>query len=224
MKSENTIPQLISYQTIRRSVGILGISLPIILIIGSVIFGDCKEIQSSISVYYHTNMRDIFVGILCAVALFLFAYKGYSRADQIAGNLASLFALGVAFIPTSVTEPLSTCIPEAIDTKWLSTAHFITSGLFLATLAYFSIVLFTKGSANPTKRKLKRNILYRICGYVILGSILLVALYSLVLKEKIPLLQNYDPIFWLEAIALWAFGISWLTKGRAILNDPGQKN
>ena len=32
-------------------------------------------------------------------------------------------------------------------------------------------------------------------------------------------LKAYDPIYWLESIAIVAFGISWLTKGEAILKD-----
>lgn len=218
-RKNNNLPQLISYLTLRKAVGILGITLPIILVIGSVVCGSCEEIQSSISCYYHTNMRNIFVGIICTVALFLFAYKGYDKMDDLAGDLACIFALGVAFFPTSVTERLTNCIPNPIDTKILNHFHFISAAFFFIVLAYFSIVLFTKGSEKPTNRKLKRNKLYRICGYVMLGCILLIALYSFGLKRTLPTLQNYDPIFWLESLALWAFGISWLTKGKAIFDD-----
>lgn len=219
IKENNASPQLISYQTLRKAIGILGILLPIILVVGSVVCGGCEEIQSSISSYYHTNMRNIFVGIICAIALFLFAYKGYDKTDNLAGDLACIFALGVAFFPTSVTEPLTQCMTDSSGTKIISNIHFISAALFFIVLAYFSIFLFTKGSKNPTKRKLKRNILYKVCGYIILASILLIALYSLVFKEMFPKLQNYDPVFLLETLALWAFGTSWLTKGEAIFND-----
>lgn len=215
----DNIPQVISYLTLRKGVGILGISLPIILVIGSIVCGDCQEIQSSISSYYYTNMRNIFVGIICAVAFFLFSYKGYDRRDDMAGDLACLFALGVAFFPTSITEPLSNCIPEPVDTKLLNKIHFISAALFFLTLSYFSLVLFTKGSSNPTGKKKERNMLYRICGYVMISSIAMIALYCWVLEEYFPVLHKFDPIFWLEVIALWAFGISWLTKGKAILFD-----
>jgi hypothetical protein len=32
-------------------------------------------------------------------------------------------------------------------------------------------------------------------------------------------LEEYKPIFVLETIALWAFGVSWLVKGKFILKD-----
>jgi hypothetical protein len=212
-------PQVISFLTLRKAVGILGIAFPVVLAVGSLLFCDCAEIQSSISSYYHTDMRNLFVGTLCALALFLFAYKGYDRRDAIAGNLGCLFALGVAFFPTSVTESSTPCIPEAFNNSVLSSIHFISAGLLFLVLSYFSIVLFTKGSKNPTARKLKRNRLYRICGYAMLGCIALIALYFMLLEKRYPALQNLDPVFWLESIALWAFGISWLTKGKALLND-----
>lgn len=216
---ENGNPQLISYLTLRRAVGILGISIPFVMVIGSVVFGDCREIQSSISAYYYTNMRNIFIGIICAVAFFLFAYKGYDRRDSVAGNLGCLFALGVAFFPTSVEAPLTPCIHEHIVNPVISSIHFVSAGLFFMVLAYFSIVLFTKGSSRPTPRKLQRNRLYRFCGYTIIVCLLGIAAYFIHFEKKYPALDNLDPVFWLESIALWAFGLSWLTKGQTLLND-----
>jgi hypothetical protein len=213
-------PRVISYLTLRKAVGILGITFPVIVVAGSILFGGCEGIQSSISTYYHTNMRNIFVGILCAIALFLFAYKGYDKRDAIAGDLACIFALGVAFFPTSYTEPLTPCTPNPFENHIISSIHFISAGGFFLVIAYFSIFLFTIKDENPTKMKLKRNKLYRICGYIILGCTLLIAAYSICLScDSCQGLQKYDLIFWLETLALWAFGISWLTKGKTILTD-----
>ena len=215
----NESPQLISYLSLRKAVGILGISFPVILVTGSVVCAGCEEIQGSISSYYHTGMRNIFVGILCAIALFMFAYKGYDQRDAMAGKLACIFALGVAFFPTSVSGPFTKCLPVPIDNHLISSIHFVSATLLFATLSYFSIALFTLSSKKPTTRKRKRNRLYMICGYAMIGSIVLIGVYILVFEKRYPALQSFDPVFWLESIALWAFGISWLTKGKAILND-----
>jgi hypothetical protein len=213
-------PQLISYITLRKAVGILGILFPVVIVGGSFIIGGCEEIQSNLSTYYHTRMRDLFVGILCAIALFLFAYKGYTRIDSIAGNVACVFAILVAFFPTSTTEPLTSCILNPYENNISSSIHFLSAGGFFLTMAYFSIFLFTKKEPNSTRMKLKRNRVYRICGYIILGSILLMAVfYSLDKYKVLPDLTRYDPILWLETLALWAFGVSWLVKGRTILTD-----
>lgn len=73
--------------------------MPLILYVdGRVIFG--KMLQESLSMYYHTGMRAVMVGILFALGVFLFSYKGYGREDDVAGNLACLFAIETALFPT----------------------------------------------------------------------------------------------------------------------------
>ena len=89
-------PHLISYLYLRKAVGFLGLALPIVLVLGSVLVSNCDEIQSSISDYYHTLMRDVLVGTLCGIALFLFTYKGYDKRDNIAGTLASYMSATIA--------------------------------------------------------------------------------------------------------------------------------
>ena len=68
--------------------------------------------------------------------------------------------------------------------------------------------------------KKRRNVLYVTCGIIMLISIALIAAYSFSDKlSDCDCFQDLDPIFWLETFALWAFGLSWLTKGRTILTD-----
>lgn len=216
--AESKIPAVVSYLVLRRAVGIIGVSLPIVLLAGSIIIFHCGEIQGSISKYYHTVMRNVFVGSLCAVALFLWAYKGYKRdemdskymiPDNPAGNLAALFALGVAFFPTFIgPESLTSCITEEYPRKVIGNIHLFSALMFFLMLAYFSIFLFTKGKSKNENR------LYKICGYTILGCIITIVIYLYLLKNNFPQLQKIKPVFWLEALALWAFGVSWLKKGK----------
>ena len=158
-------------------------------------------------------MRDIFVGTLCAFGVFLFAYKGPEPQDDIAGDLACIFALGVAFLPTAPVAPSP--LEETI-----SRLHLLCAALFFLTLAYFSLFLFTKSKsrkpASPQKKL--RNMVYRICGCIMLlalGAIILLAL----LPNLTAQIESLDPVFWLEAIALIAFGVSWFIKGEGLLGD-----
>jgi len=235
-KQRSSDPQLISYLTLRKAIGILGIAFPIALIIGSVTCCGCTETQSSISAYYHTGMRNLFVGLLCAIALFLFTYTGYDSTDSTAGNIGCFFALGVAFFPTSYSGPFTSCITELTKDGMISNLHFISAaGLFL-TLAYISICRFTKTKEEPEKcwnrlfwkkhkdrpkgRKLIRNRIYIICGLIMVCCISLIAIYKMLEGSELwQFLSKFKLIFWLEALALWAFGISWLTKGRTIYID-----
>ncbi len=90
---------LVSYLTLRRVVGVLGVSLPVVLAVVGLAMCHCLE--PSISQYYDLRTRDVLVGTLFAVGFFLGTYRGYERRDNIAGNLACVFALGVALFPVS---------------------------------------------------------------------------------------------------------------------------
>jgi hypothetical protein len=203
---------LISYLSLRRATGIIGLALPFVLALGKIVF-EGPGIQSSISAYYHTIMRDVLVGSLCAIGVFLMSYRGYERRDEIAGRLGCIFAIGVALIPTA--PRLGATPLENI----LSAAHFWLAGLFFGTLAYFSIVLFTETApgAKPTRQKLQRNVIYRVCGYTMLATVALIGFFTL--PSVFPLVERFTPRFWLESLGIVAFGVSWLVKGETILKD-----
>jgi hypothetical protein len=205
---------VLEYQILRRAIGILGTVLPFMISIGGWILFQ-TGIQASLSGYYYTGMRDVFVGTLCAIGIFLLSYKGYERKDDIAGNLACVFVVGVALFPTAPPGSVSSLV------KIIGILHLAFASLFLATLAYFSLCLFTKtdtvGALRP--RKLQRNRIYKFCGYTIAICILLMLIEVSLPQELKNSLKPYHPIYWLESIAIFVFGISWLTKGQAILWD-----
>lgn len=203
---------VISYLGLRRAVGAIGTALPFVLVAGKCLL-EGWGIQPSISAYYYTSMRDVFVGSLCAIGVFLLSYRGYERVDDVAGNLACFFALGVALFPTSPATVASAT--QAL----IGNLHLMFASAFFLTLAYFSLVLFRK--TNPAKpmtgRKHQRNAVYTVCGYTILVCIGLIVVDVAFLKDSG--VQAIAPVFWLESAAVLAFGISWLTKGEAILAD-----
>jgi len=49
--------------------------------------------------------------------------------------------------------------------------------------------------------------------------IVLIVIYYFLPDVVASAIEGYKPVFWLEATAVVAFGISWLTKGEAILKD-----
>jgi hypothetical protein len=146
-------PEVISYRTIRRAIGWLGILLPVALFLSS-LSPDGFTLQPSISHFYYTNMREIFVGVLCAVSLFLFSYKGHSKLDSWAANAAGLFSLGVALFPTNLLEgyPRQARVVPFIDVSFHNVIHFTCAAAFFLTLALMSLFLFTKSGGTITKQ------------------------------------------------------------------------
>lgn len=213
---------IFTYRRIRRAIGYLGISLPILLVGLSLISFFQTPVQPSISDYYYTNLREIFTGILCAVGLFLIRYKGFGNAsiwknDNLLTNIAGIMALGVALFPTNPEDfktKIYTLIPY--PEKWLGWLHYGFAALLFLILALLSINVFTIGQENETrtpKSMLNENNIYKTCGYLIIVFVVMVPIFE-VLK-----LYPYSTLIF-EALSLFAFGIAWLIKGRA-LGDKG---
>lgn len=225
-------PEIISYYTMRRAIGILGITLPLILLAGSFLFGNCKEVQMSISAYYYTNMRNIFVGFNCAVALFLFAYRGHDWMDNLTGYLGCIFALGVAFLPATISNTGHTClVPPAMQHPLVGTLHNISALFYFMVLIVYSLFLFPKTHMDMVtgykkfmgRQKRKRNVVYYICGTIMTISLLLIIIYMVFLNNRYPGLKRLNPVFWLESVVMLSFGISWLTKGQLFFRDENYK-
>jgi hypothetical protein len=195
---------VVSHLTLRRAVGILGISLPVLLMLWGFALCECTELLDSISDYYSLRTRDAFVGVLFVVAWFLFAYRGYERKDDLAGDLACLFALGAALFPNS-------------GAAWERIIHFLSATAFFLVLSFFSLALFTKSGESQTPEKRVRNRIYVACGVVMLACIALIALYYWFLEDTA--ISALKPVFWLESLALWAFGVSWFVKGETLWRD-----
>ncbi len=203
--------QIHSYLALRKAVGWIGILLPFVLMLGGFLFFNEVSILRNISLYYHSGMRDVFVGAICAIALFMFFYKGYDNWDNWAGNLAGFFALGIALFPTVEAPPYN----------FSSKVHFICAASFFLILSAFSMFLFTRKEANPTKRKLTRNKIYIICGSVMIASLAAIMIFFIFIAAGHP---HSKFVFWAETVALIAFGVSWLTKGGTLYPDKKIRN
>lgn len=208
---------MIGYIALRRLIGFTGMGLPFALFLARLIQGG--PLPGSISGYYYAGelCQSILVGALCAIGYFLSTYRGYDK-DYIPVRLAAVFAIGVAFFPTR---------PDVVSTQFndvIGIFHGVFAALMFLSLAYISFFLFTKtnkwyGSPDPYtaerfKRKRQRNVLYRVCGIIMAGAIILMPILP-----RIEAIEFLCPMFWLESITVVSFGISWLVKGMAILPD-----
>jgi hypothetical protein len=199
----------LSYLGIRRAIGVIGTSLPFVLLIGAWAL-DGVGVQGSISDYYYTVMRNVFVGSMVANGVFFVSYR-YARADSAVATLIGVAAIVLALFPTTPVHPTPT------ETA-VGTLHFVAATVFFLALAGYSFFIFTMTdpSTPMTPEKRKRNVVYRVGGIVIVGCLALIALINLLPTGAIDGLQ---PVFWLETVASVAFGVSWLVKGETLLKD-----
>ena len=113
---------IVSYMFLRQTVGWIGTLLPVVLLVGAAISSTASR-PDSMSGYYYTDMRNIFVGALCALGVFLVAYDGYDDVDRWITSIAGFGAIAVAFCPT---KP-AVCAPGAGACPASSVTHLSTS-------------------------------------------------------------------------------------------------
>lgn len=213
--SKQANAMVLSYKGIRRAVGVSGLMLPVVLGPGGWLLG--IEFQDNISSYYHTGLRDVFVGTMCAIAVFLFCYRGHDWVESWTANLGCLFALGVALCPLDYnSDPLF----QKSITGYL---HTVSGGGFFLTLAFYSLYHFPRSADDSVESEphpWERNFIYRTSGIVILISMLAMGIYLLLIPaEWKSWLNDYNFLFWMEWVAVWSFAAAWLTKGRVILAE-----
>lgn len=140
--------------------------------------------------------------ILGSASILLMYYDGYDKTDDILNTIAGIFGLLICLFPCSCEmERVGTFqAPVAIS----ATIHNASAVCFFVILAYVSIFQFTKTNGKITDKKRKRNIIYQVCGFGMIGSFALLLLPSFYIK-----------VWLVEAVSLAFFGISWLTKANA---------
>lgn len=194
----------------RQLIGWIGLLLPILLwVFAGLRPNDVASAWTplrSISAYFYSSAAFAFVGLLAALSLYLFAYRGFKNRLQIwdkrVARTAATAALFVAAFPTNAPSD-ALRVPWWQD--WFAIAHYSAATLLFASFAVFSLWLFTRRDpAMPdAPDKAWRNGVYYFCGVAILASMAGAALLG----------AHNRPIFWPESVALVAFAASWLVKG-----------
>ena len=176
-------------------------ALPWIVVLQSRAFG--YPFPESISAtYFVDSCITPFMIILGSAGILLLNYSGYDKVDDILNTAAGIFGLGVCLFPTwAPEERIGTFL---LDPDLSSMIHLICAICFFGILAYNSLFQFTKGSDNPTPNKKKRNVIFRVCGVGMIASFIALIPFNIF---HIPY-----AIWIIETVALFFFGISWLTK------------
>ena len=236
--------QVISFQSLRRLIGFLGILLPwacwianavmnrldlfnnpsLVILQENQAYHPENDLKSSISHFYYTASGHIFIGVLVAVAIFLFCYRGYDYepkrdrspwlSDRRVCSLAGFFALGVVVFPTGEQEFIQDSLFIFTATGWIGTLHFVCAALFFCAITVLCLVNFRRKDSPEHFGLDPKDWVYRTCGYTMVGSLVLIFIYH---QWIYPVYSLEWPItFIFETVALTAFGIAWLVKGKAL--------
>ncbi|AWH92884.1 hypothetical protein [Dietzia lutea] len=159
------------------------------------------EMMDSLSAFYYTPARSLFVGILVAIGVALVAYRGYTRGENLLLNLAGVLAVVVALFPTA--DP---AMPGAAPTA-SSVIHAVAAVAFfvLASLSIFFYGQETLDSVRDPRVGRRYRVAYRVL-------VVLVLVFPVLALVVAWLVESWAVLFAVEAAALYAFAAFWLVK------------
>ncbi len=225
-RSDEAVLYRLSNLWTRAIIGIIGIVLPFIFIIGETFFlRGGVHVRGSISAYYHTSMRDVFVAGLCVIGFFLITYmSGQTKTfDFWLSLVAGVAVLIVVFFPTmrphlladaprcGTTPMPQGCSPfqQQFGETWVARVHFISAAVFILSLAAMCFFVFAKGEKDH-KNSPRMAAIVRLCGWLILGAVAW-AIVGKVLKVTV---WELTPLYLAEVVSVWAFAAAWILKAR----------
>ncbi|WP_354644501.1 hypothetical protein [Kitasatospora camelliae] len=187
---------------LRLGVGVIGVLLPLALPLGNWLFAELRGQDTtdfwpgSMSGAYYTSTRNILVGSLCALGVFLICYR-FDRRDDRWSTAAGVFALGVALFPTAPHG--ATAFQETVGVL-----HLVLAGLLLFVLAMFCIHSFR----NP--HYVQRPWVSR--GYLVAGALILLFGALAVVTGLTGVGADWEirPLYLCEWLSVWAFGAAWI--------------
>lgn len=220
---------VMSFLSVRRAIGALGCLLPMAML-GYGLTAP-EGLLLSMSAAHYSPMREVFVGVLCAQAVFLWSYVGYDRkpsellSDRIVARVAAAGAVIIALVPTGPGgvglargadfDPLRDCtfLQCRLGVELADKAHLVAAAVYFIALALFCLVLFRRGGSRLPEQRAARRI-YLICGVAVVIPIGLIGLLFATGWDAV--LIEWRPVFWLEVVASFAFSAGWMVKGRAL--------
>jgi len=216
-----------AFLNLRLGIGLLGGALPVAPVRGDVaVLEGSPTARGSLSAYYHSGMRDLFVGGLMVVGVFLVTYRvTRHRPTNRTTTAAGIAGIGVAVFPTKglpgyTPTPLQDYVGEGVS----STVHAVSAGAFILLLALMSFWFGRDAVRFGTPADQAPAGQARIPGWAVyhftcLAIILAACLFILVTKVS-GVFDQYSLLIG-ETAAVMAFGASWLSKGLELRRLPG---
>jgi hypothetical protein len=212
------------YLALRAVIGLIAFFLVPVVYVGNWLLftrhvGACfwpnPRLPDSLSGYYYTHMRNLFVGAMCAMGIFLAAYRGFDRWDSRftnvhMGSLIVLFAMVflMVLVQFTMTGGQDRGDPAGGLRAWWNS-------VFFGGIRTWWKSLFPHDARN--RKKKRRNLIYVLCA----GGILLCALLALVTAIAPSVGTTAPLLLYAECFAFAFFGIAWYVKGAASIT-PGQ--
>lgn len=215
---------LATYTTLRWGLGILALLFPLLLVGYGWFRG--VDLQPSLSAYYYAATsavdcvwfptRAVFVGLLCAIAVGLYLYKGFTNLENLLLNVAAICGVAVAWVPEKLSqEQVDACavLAPVLAQQTATWVHWLAAVLLFVCLGAVAWFCAEKTLAYlPAQHKHRAEGFRRT--YKTLGVMMVVG--PLLAVAVANLLDAKYTVIALEAAGIWVFAAYWLVKSREL--------
>jgi hypothetical protein len=104
-------PGILARETYRH-LRLMLVTLTALMFLAILILAFTGKVESSISAYYLGPIRDVFVGAMVGTGVCLIVYRGFPAFEDYTLNVAGIYAIFVAFVPTGLSETLASLDAE----------------------------------------------------------------------------------------------------------------
>jgi hypothetical protein len=213
-----------SYKALRNAIGWLTFGLPWAVFLGfwvisahhqfSCLMPVGDKLPDSLSGYYYSDMRDVFVGAMCSAGVFLFFYRGADSNQRRLTNLAGLCAVLIALFPT--TRPAlaaSNCgpvIPAGMQSapSWSAWVHAGSLVVLMTSIAAVILLWRSKESKHRSRNW------YLVCVILMFAAGALALIQEFFFDKQAHSLAPW--LLYAEVMAFLAFGVAWFVNGAPI--------
>lgn len=125
---------------------VIGLGVAIAFEVSRASPNDC--FKTSISAYYYTPVHGYFVAALVGIGICLFCLKGNTEAEDALLNVAGIFAMFVALVPTQKSGPCNSVPDWAVD-RAANIDNNVTALLVVLFIALAAIALLALKDGPP---------------------------------------------------------------------------
>ncbi|MZR12613.1 hypothetical protein GQE99_06215 [Maritimibacter sp. DP07] len=198
---------------LRIAFGVIGLALPIVLAVAGLVADG--EVQPTISDFFHTTQRDILVGGLVAIGVFLAVHRGIRPypgrwiSPDLLALLAGLAAIGVAFFPNE-SDTVATFSQRALGLEVSPAFHYASACMLYLMMSLTCFLVYA-----PDARGWERKV------YLVAGAVIWTTGWNVMILSTIKnsgdgalamFIQNHNIVYWDESLGVWAFSGSWILK------------
>ena len=192
-----------------RYLRLMMVTLPALLLVStSLAFFWLGTIETSISAYYLGPIRDVFVGVMLAIAACLVAYRGSTPLEDFSLDVAGFFAIFIALVPTDVGLTLA-ALDEPARTELVASLRASTVAVLVVSAVFVLVEIRTAPWAPaPLAGHRPTRVIAAITNMVLVAFVLLVG-WRVIEGDEFAGIHGWAAVLFIASLAVAVGSHGW---------------